>query len=94
MKIIKINPKNPEERKIDYIVKFLKENKAVVLPTDTSYALSVNALNKGAVERVYKIKKRPKRSPLSIIVRNIKMAGKYAKIDYRTKKLFNKITSR
>jgi L-threonylcarbamoyladenylate synthase len=52
--------------------------------------LAVNALNPKTVERVYKIKKRSKMVPLSIMVRDISMASKYALLDLRTKKLFKK----
>lgn len=89
MEIIKINPKNPEVKKINLVIKALRENKAVVLPTDTSYGLAVNALRPNAVSRVFKIKKRSKKEPLSIMVRDIYMASKFAWLDLRTKKLFN-----
>lgn len=90
MEIVKINPKNPEAKKINLIVKALKKNKTVVLPTDTSYALAANASKPNTVERVFKIKRRKKNEPLSIIVRDIKMACRFSQIDLRTNKLFNK----
>jgi L-threonylcarbamoyladenylate synthase len=90
MEIIKINPNRIEKKKIDYVVKSLKKGKVVVLPTDTSYGLAAKALDKNAVERLYGIKKRPKKSPLTIFVRNFSQISKFAEISERTKKLFNK----
>lgn len=90
MEIIKLNPKRIERKKINFIVKSLKKGKVVVLPTDTSYGMAVNALNSRAINKIYKIKKRAKSKPLSIIVKNITQARKYSIIDKRTKMLFNK----
>jgi L-threonylcarbamoyladenylate synthase len=90
LKIIKINYKNPEVKKINLIVKALESGQAVVLPTDTSYGLAVNALKSNVVGQVFKIKGRSKKEPLSIMVRDIGMASRIAQIDFRTKKLFNK----
>ncbi|NQU99376.1 MAG: threonylcarbamoyl-AMP synthase [Parcubacteria group bacterium] len=90
MEIIKVDSKRIEEEKIKYITKYLREGKTVILPTDTSYGMAVNALDDEAIDRLYKIKKRIKSKPLSIIVKNIDQARKYSAIDERTIKLFNK----
>jgi L-threonylcarbamoyladenylate synthase len=90
MEIIKVNPYRIEEKKIDYIARSLKEGKAVVLPTDTSYGLSANALSFEAIEKVFRIKGRLKKNPISIIVKNMSQVKKYGVINRRTKILFNK----
>ncbi len=53
----------------------------VVYPTDTVYGLGADAENEGAVRRVYEVKERDLRNPLTIAVSDIKMAERYAKID-------------
>lgn len=90
MEIIKISPKRVERKKIDHIVKHLKKGGVVVLPTDTSYGLAVSALNPRAINRAYKVKKRTRNKPLSVIVRDIDQAKRYGVIDRRTRLLFNK----
>lgn len=90
MEVIKINPKRIDKRKVNYIVKFLQESKVVILPTDTSYGLAVNALDNKAVKRAYQVKNRARNKPLSIIVKDINQAGKYSIIDKRTIILFDK----
>jgi L-threonylcarbamoyladenylate synthase len=90
MEVIKINSKRIKKKKINYIVSYLKKGKLVVLPTDTSYGMAVNALDNKAINEVYKVKRRIKTSPLSVIVKNITQAKKYSIIDNRTKLLFNK----
>ena len=51
----------------------------IILPTDTVYGIAALAGNKKAVEKVFKIKKRPKSMPLIIFVKSIKDAAKIAK---------------
>ena len=51
----------------------------IILPTDTVYGIAALAGNKKAVEKVFKIKKRPKSMPLIIFVKSIKDANKIAK---------------
>jgi len=65
---------------IEKTLEFLKKGKVVVFPTDTVYGLIADATNKKAVERIFKIKKRPKTKPLPVFVQDLKMAKKIAVI--------------
>lgn len=63
---------------LDLVVKTLKEEgKVVALKTDTVYGLVCNALDKKAVEKIYEIKKRESKKPLSIFIKNIGEVEKY-----------------
>ena len=63
---------------LDLVVKTLKEEgKVVALKTDTVYGLVCNALDKKAVEKIYEIKKRESKKPLSIFIKNIDEVEKY-----------------
>lgn len=50
----------------------------IVYPTDTVYGIGADATNKKAVAKVYRLKKRPKDMPLSVMVSDIKMLRRYA----------------
>ena len=50
----------------------------IILPTDTVYGIAVIAEKKKAVEKIFKIKKRPKSLPLIIFVKSITDAKKIA----------------
>ena len=56
----------------------LLNGSTIILPTDTVYGIAALAGNKKAVEKIFKIKKRPKSMPLIIFVKSIKDAAKIA----------------
>ena len=59
-------------------MKTLESGGALVVPTDTSYGLVVDATNVNAVLKVFKLKKRPFGSPIHIIVNSVRMGMDYA----------------
>ncbi len=61
MRILKITKKNFKEI-IKITVESIKEGKVIICPTDTVYGLICDATNKKAVEEIFKIKKRPKKT--------------------------------
>lgn len=58
----------------------LQAGGVVLYPTDTTYALGVNALDPGAVNRVFQLKGRDYGKPIHVIVRDIEQASRYVTI--------------
>lgn len=67
---------------IDEAVKFLRQGKVIVYPTDTLYGLGCDARNEEAVKKIFQIKKRESQKPLSVIVRDISAIGEIAFVDH------------
>lgn len=88
MRIIKIDSKDPSLEAIKSAAEIIKKGGAIIYPTDTIYGIGANALNKIAVEKVYVAKDRPEAKPLSVVVRDIKMARKYCTIDKAQEEIF------
>lgn len=89
MKIFKVNSENTKE--IVKIAANLIENGAVIVcSTDTVYGLVADATNKKAVEKIFKIKQRPKNKPLPIFIKDIKMARELAVIDKNQEKILKR----
>jgi tRNA threonylcarbamoyl adenosine modification protein (Sua5/YciO/YrdC/YwlC family) len=65
-KIIKVDPLHPEQRFLEEAAHILINGGLVIIPTETVYGIAANMLNKRALERLYKIKKRPKDKPFSV----------------------------
>lgn len=63
------------------IVDFLKRGKVIVYPTDTIYGLGCLALDKKAIDKIYRIKKRKKKKPLLVLIADFKMLRKYFQVD-------------
>jgi L-threonylcarbamoyladenylate synthase len=68
----------------------INQGRVVVFPTDTVYGFLADFGNKKAVEKVYKIKKRPKLKPLAVFVKDIKMAKELAEISKEQEKILKK----
>jgi tRNA threonylcarbamoyl adenosine modification protein (Sua5/YciO/YrdC/YwlC family) len=67
-RIIKVDPSSPQEESIRQAAKVLIAGGLVIIPTETVYGIAANALNKKALERLYKIKNRPKHKPFTILI--------------------------
>ncbi len=84
MEIVKIDLE--KEKKGDYLVEVisrLKKQQVLVLPTDTVYGLSCLAFSKKAVNRIYKIKKRPENKPFILLMKSFCMLRKYCYLSQR-----------
>ncbi len=88
--LLKINPNNPEPTKITRVVEGLKNGEVIAYPTDTVYGLGCDIFNKKAVTRIYQIKQRNKKTPLSVLCSDFKQASKYAIIPDYVFKLIKK----
>ena len=61
----------------NYAIKILMDGGIVAIPTETVYGLACNALDEEAVNKVFKIKKRPKTDPLICHTDSIKKIKKF-----------------
>ena len=64
--ILKINEKNPEEKKIAEAAKIINNSGLVVFPTETVYGLGASAFDANAIKKIFKAKNRPMDNPLIV----------------------------
>jgi tRNA threonylcarbamoyl adenosine modification protein (Sua5/YciO/YrdC/YwlC family) len=76
--MLSINSENPQLRLIKKAVEALKEGGIIVYPTDTVYGLGCDLFNKQGIEKIYEIKRRNKKEPLSFICADLKDISNYA----------------
>lgn len=87
---IKLNDEN-EEEVIEKTVLALKQGKLIILPTDTVYGISSDAMNKEAVRKIYKLKNRDFSKPCNILACNIEMVENVTKnISKKEKEMLEK----
>ena len=53
---IRLYEENPEQHKIDQVVKVLKDGGVIIYPTDTVYGIGCDFMNAKAVQKVCQIK--------------------------------------
>ena len=70
---------------LDSVIKILKEEgKVIAIKTDTVYGLVCNAFDKKSIDKIYHIKNRERRKPLSIFIKSIDEVKKYVDDDNLT----------
>lgn len=91
MKMIYVDMRVGYEEAITESIAVLERGGVVLFPTDTVYCLVANAMDRRAVERVYKIKQRPLNKPLPIAVRNLKWVREVAHVPPRLEPVLEKL---
>jgi len=87
-KIWRIDPEQPDLSLIDKAAHMIKKGGIVIFPTRTLYGIGVDAFNSEAVNRVFQVKQRATRKPLSVLINSIDdVASLAAKIPAATLQL-------
>lgn len=90
MKILKLNPKSPDEKLINKAIDVMADGGVILYPTDTVYGLGANIFNKEAVERINKIKHRDFTKPFSVLVSNVNALDLVANVNFKNWNLINR----
>ncbi|MBI4633009.1 MAG: threonylcarbamoyl-AMP synthase [Deltaproteobacteria bacterium] len=84
--LLSINNQNPQLRLIRKAVDVLRKGGIIIYPTDTVYGLGCDLFNKKGIEKIYAIKKRSKKQPLSFVCADLRDISRYARVsDYAYK---------
>lgn len=65
-KVVKMNPENIDYNIINEAANIINNGGIVVFPTETVYGIGADALNDGAVDKIFKAKGRPQDNPLIV----------------------------
>lgn len=90
MEILKLNQKS-YKKVLEKAIKAIKGGRVLICPTDTVYGLICDGTNKEAVKKIFKIKKRPRKKPISIFVQDIKTAKRFAYINKDQERFLQKM---
>lgn len=89
-KITIIDENNIEQNIINEAGLVIAEGGLVVFPTETVYGLGANALDKNAVEKIFKAKGRPQDNPLIVHVADFNIEHLVKEIPYIAKEIMNR----
>jgi len=87
--ILEVNADHPQPRHVQRAVEVLSKGGVIAYPTDTYYGLGCDLGSKKGIERLYQLKGRDKKKPLSFLCPDLSDVAKYGHVSnfaYRTMK--------
>ena len=81
-----IHPDNPQKRLIKQVVEIVRDGGVIAYPTDSSYALGCHIGDKGAMERIRRIRQVDDKHNFTLVCRDLSEIALYARVsnsDYR-----------
>ena len=87
--ILEVDAEHPNPRHVERAVQLLSTGGVIAYPTDTYYGLGCDLFSKKAIEKLYQLKERNRKKPLSFLVPDLSDVAKYALVSnfaYRTMK--------
>lgn len=85
--MIKVNNDNPQERLINIAIEALRKDGVIAYPTDTVYGIGCDIFCKKAIDKIFAIKGKSHKSPLSFICSDLKDISNYAYVSNRAYKI-------
>ena len=89
-KVVELNELNLDRNALEEAGKVIREGGLVAFPTETVYGLGANALDAGAVKKIFKAKGRPQDNPLIIHVADFNIEGLVEDIPDTAKKMMER----
>lgn len=87
-----IHPQNPQPRLIRRVVEILLDGGVIAYPTDSSYALGCQIGEKGAMERIRRLRRLDDKHNFTLVCRDLSEITSYAKIDNQGFRLLKVVT--
>lgn len=75
---------------LEKAIEVLRSGGVVMHPTETCYGLAVDVINRTALEKLYRVKGRDAKKPVSILVSGLEMARKFGKFSEKALELAEK----
>jgi tRNA threonylcarbamoyl adenosine modification protein (Sua5/YciO/YrdC/YwlC family) len=91
-RFLEIHPKNPQPRLIAQAVEIIRDGGVVVYPTDSCYALGCHIGDKGAMERIQRIRETDKHHHFTLVCRDLSEIARYARVNNQQYRLLRAFT--
>jgi len=92
VEIQKIDLNHPHKRLLQHAANILKAGGLIVYPTDTIYGLGADLFNKGAIERIFKLKKTSRQKLLSFICPDLAAVADWAYVPTNAYRVLRRVT--
>ena len=80
-RLLELRPKHPQLRLIRQAVDTVRQGGVIVYPTDSCYALGCALGDKGAMERIARIRQVDKAHNFTLVCRDLSEIARYARVD-------------
>ncbi|RLJ17827.1 threonylcarbamoyl-AMP synthase [bacterium endosymbiont of Escarpia laminata] len=87
-----IHPDNPQPRLIRQAVNIIRQGGLIIYPTDSSYALGCQIGDKGAMEKIRRIRKLDESHNFTLVCRDLTEISNYAKVGNQEFRLLKTLT--
>lgn len=77
--ILTLHPVTPQQRHLERIAEVLRKDGVIAYPTDTLFGLGCLASRKKAVDRIFEIKRRDAKKPMSILCADMEMLCRFTR---------------
>ena len=75
-KILKVDANSPDEGVMRFAATLLRDGGLVAFPTETVYGIAANFLDKSAIAKLYRVKRRPPDKPFTIHISTVDMVDR------------------
>ena len=82
-----IHPQNPQPRLIKQAVEIIKKGGVVIYPTDSSYAVGCQMGDKGAIDKIKRLRNLDDKHNFTLMCSDLSQLGLFAKVDTGTFRL-------
>ena len=90
--IYSVEPDHPSAKRVAEAVQALEAGGLIAYPTDTYYGIGCDLFSKKAIERLYLLKRRDRKKPLSIICPDLSEVASYAQLVWKARSLIHAAT--
>ena len=80
-RIVELHPDDPQPRRVAEIVALIRQGGLIAYPTDSSYALGCHIGDKGAMDRIHKIRRTDKKHNFTLVCSDLSEISTYARFD-------------
>jgi tRNA threonylcarbamoyl adenosine modification protein (Sua5/YciO/YrdC/YwlC family) len=87
-----IDLEHPHKRLLQHAARILENGGLIVYPTDTIYGLGADLFNKGAMERIFKLKKASRQKLLSFICPDLAAVANWAYVPTSAFRILRRVT--
>jgi len=77
---LQVHPANPEDRIIKQVVSVLLDGGVIVYPTDSTYALGCHIGDKGALDRIRRIRQLGSKHNFTLVCKDLSSLASYAQV--------------